>query len=38
METSNRDGGVDRRVLSNIRFNARRLAQGRTIPGMEVED
>ena len=38
METSNRDGGIDRRVLSNIRFNARRLARGRTIPGMEVED
>ncbi len=38
METSNRDGGVDRRVMRNIRFNARRLACGRTIPGMEVED
>jgi hypothetical protein len=38
METSDRDGGTDRRVLSNIRFNARRLAQGRTIPGMEVDD
>ncbi|MGB6538541.1 MAG: hypothetical protein WBF58_21570 [Xanthobacteraceae bacterium] len=38
METSNHDGGIDRRVLSNIRFNAHRLARGRTIPGMEVED
>ena len=28
METSDRDGGVDRRVLSNIRFDARRLARG----------
>jgi hypothetical protein len=38
METSNRDGGIDRRVMRNIRFNARRLACGHTVPGMEVED
>ena len=38
MESSNRDGGIDRRVMSNIRFGARRLARGRAIPGMEVED
>jgi hypothetical protein len=38
METSSPDGGIDRRVMNNIRFNARRLARGRTIPGMEVED
>jgi hypothetical protein len=38
METSNLDGGIDRRVLSNIRFNARRLARSRAIPGMSVED
>ena len=38
METSNRDGGMDRRVMDNIRFNARRLARGRSVPGMEVED
>ena len=38
METSNRDGGIDGRVMDNIRFNAHRLARGRTIPGMEVED
>ena len=38
METSNRDGGIDCRVMQNIRFNARRLACGRTLPGMEVED
>jgi hypothetical protein len=38
METSNRDGGIDRRVMDNIRFNARHLARGRTIPGMEMED
>lgn len=38
METSNRDGGIDCRVMRNIRFNARRLVCCRTIPGMEVED
>jgi hypothetical protein len=38
METSNRDGGIHRRVIRNIQFNARRLASRRTIPGMEVED
>lgn len=38
METSNRDGGIERRVMDNIRFNARRLARGRIIPGMDVED
>jgi hypothetical protein len=38
METRNRDAGIDCRVMQNIRFNARRLASGRTIPGMEVED
>ena len=38
METSSRDGGIDRRVMNNIRFNARRLARGQTVPGMAVED
>jgi DNA-directed RNA polymerase specialized sigma24 family protein len=38
METSSCDGGIDRRVMNNIRFNARRLARGQTIPGMAVED
>jgi hypothetical protein len=38
METSSRDGGIDRRVMKNIRFNARRLARGQTVPGMAVED
>jgi DNA-directed RNA polymerase specialized sigma24 family protein len=38
METSSRDGGIDRRVMDNIRFNARRLARGQTVPGMAVED
>ena len=38
MEASNRDGGIERRVLSDIRFNARRLARSRAIPGMSVED
>ena len=34
----NRDDGIDRRVIGNIRFNARRLARQQTVPGMEVED
>jgi RNA polymerase sigma-70 factor (ECF subfamily) len=38
METSSPDGGIDRRVMNNIRFNARRLARGQTVPGMAVED
>jgi len=38
METNNRDRGIDCRILSNIRFNARRLARDHTIPGMEIED
>ncbi|MGH6813692.1 MAG: hypothetical protein ACREDM_15590 [Methylocella sp.] len=38
METSNSDGGIDRRVMDNIRFDARRLARGHAIPGMDVED
>jgi hypothetical protein len=38
MEISSRDGGIDRRVMNNIRFNARRLARGQTVPGMAVED
>ena len=38
MENIHRDGGLDRRVLNNIRFNARRLATSRAIPGMDVDD
>jgi hypothetical protein len=38
METRNNDSGIDRRVMDNIRFNARRLARSGTIPGMEVQD
>jgi DNA-directed RNA polymerase specialized sigma24 family protein len=38
METSSRDGGIDRRVMNNIRFHAHRLARGQTVPGMAVED
>jgi hypothetical protein len=38
METRNNDGGIDRRVMDNIRFNARRLARSGAIPGMEVKD
>lgn len=38
METKNRDGGMDRRVMDNIRFNARRLARAHMIRGMDVED
>lgn len=38
MEIDHRHAGLDRRVIDNIRFNARRLARGHTIPGMDVED
>jgi hypothetical protein len=38
METRNSDGGINRRVMDNIRFNARRLARSGAIPGMEVKD
>ena len=33
-----RDDSIDRRVMNNIRFNARRLARQQTVPGMAVED
>lgn len=38
METTSCSDGIDRRVLANIRFNARRLAIRQAVPGMDVED
>jgi len=38
METKHAAGGLDRRVLQNIRFNARRLAREGIVRGMEIED
>jgi DNA-directed RNA polymerase specialized sigma24 family protein len=38
METTTGAGGIDRRVMNNIRFNARRLARAQLVPGMAVED
>src|SRR5690349_5655253 len=38
METSDCDGGLDRRVMNNVRFNARRLAYRKAVPGMAAED
>ena len=35
---TDRVDGLERRVLGNIRFNARRLARRRTVPGMTLED
>ena len=38
METNPRDGGLDRRIMHNIHFQARRMARSRLRAGMEVED
>jgi hypothetical protein len=38
MDFTNRAGGIDRRILNNIRFNARRLALQQAVPGMTAED
>jgi hypothetical protein len=34
----NDDGGVDRRVMRNIKYHALRMADHRTVRGMEIED
>lgn len=38
METKNRYDGVDVRVVSTIRYHARRLARSRVVPSMELAD
>jgi len=38
METSDFKGGLSRRVINNIRFNARRLGRQHAIPGMQADD
>jgi hypothetical protein len=38
METNDRCGGLDRRVMQNVNFNARRLSRARAVPGMAIED
>jgi DNA-directed RNA polymerase specialized sigma24 family protein len=38
METSSRDGGLDRRIMHNIHFQAQRMAYRRISPGMDMED